>query len=617
MRTLPAEKIREAVSLKLKGFSDREAARQTGVSHTGVASSFRGFVERAEVVGLTRVIEEYGVADQVRELQEIAQLQRRTDLTLDQAKKGFKWGKMLIDSGLPEEQIEDYSQKVLMECGDQKVSPATIVSVCRSMSITRQRTGKGYEEIERDVKILSDSKIKLEADVATSEQRFKEIRASHKEALDKASIEEKAIAQFVDVRSRLESRGCHVEDTDKLDNLLSNADKLNFDVGGLISTYELNGDLSQENAELRKDNIRLVNENTQFKGENQILDGEKRKKEEMLGKVEDAERAGLTVDGLSKVGHTIVRISAKHGIAKSEAVDVFVKDIDERYDEELGLKTSITRLQAAEQKLLDRNSQLSEGNRIQEEHFEDRRDEIEATNWLNNNGVTGKEIINFRREFQGVKKGLPELQGEFYELSKIPETLKKYDDHFKQLDRVELERKAKNEQLAKEGQSLETANKALEDSYNRRVKEIEEKVVKSIQDSASHIAWVSAEVGERAEKIIDDSASKIEKRMDAAGKTLSQSEASLKVAVNDAIQGVAAINAKAFCAGKATGAYEMLSILHRILRGESIDRITGGTSILTTLRALESYLNSQGAASSVQSIQRLQESIRNELIYRR
>jgi hypothetical protein len=617
MRILPPEKIREAVSLKLNGFSDREVARQSSISHTAVASSVRGFVKKVEEFGLTRASVDYSVADQINELQEIAQLKRKTNLTFDQAKKGFIWGKMLLSSGLNEEQIEDFSQKVLGECSDQKVSPTTIVSVCRSMSATRQRTGKGYEEIEHDVKILSESKSKLETDVATLEEREKEARARHKDILDKANVEEKAITQFVEVRDRLTLRGSQVDDINKLDNLLSNAEKLNYDVNKMISIYELNGDLTHKNFELSKNNDRLTIENTRLEGENRILDDEKKKKAELFGKVEDTEQAGITVSSISKIGHLIVRISAKHGISKSEAANIFVKDIEERYDEELSLKTNITRLQSMEKKLMDRNSQLIEDNRIQEEHFKDRKDEIEATNWLNKNGVTSKEITNLRREFQETKKGLLEIQSEFFELSKIPETLKKYDEHFKQLNKVRLEENAKNEQLKNERQSLEAANKVLEESYSKRVKEIEDRAVKSIQSSVNQVEWVGAELGKKAEKAIDDSALRIEKRIDTAGKALLQNEANLKNTVDKAIKDVESINAKAFSVGKATGAYEMLSIIHRLLQGEIIDKIIGGTSMLTMLRVLENYLKSQGATQSFQNIKLLQESVKNELIYRR
>ena len=94
MRSLPFDKAREVVRLKLSGFSDREVGRRSGVSHTAVSSVFQVFKDRAAAMGLMKAGGEYGVAEQTAELVEIAELRRRTGLGFSEVMLGAGVGRL-------------------------------------------------------------------------------------------------------------------------------------------------------------------------------------------------------------------------------------------------------------------------------------------------------------------------------------------------------------------------------------------------------------------------------------------------------------------------------------------------------------------------------------------
>ena len=118
-RATSPENMREVLSLRLRGYSNREVEERTGVKVRTVRNLVRSFKMRVKEDGLMEAASFHGVEPEVEELFGLASELRKDKIAVADCATGFYVAKVLVGLGVDIKEFEGFVRDIFIESVEQ------------------------------------------------------------------------------------------------------------------------------------------------------------------------------------------------------------------------------------------------------------------------------------------------------------------------------------------------------------------------------------------------------------------------------------------------------------------------------------------------------------------
>lgn len=186
----------------------------------------------------------------------------------------------------------------------------TILQLCASRNLKLRELP---QKIERDIAELKELEIKKE----TLVKEVQELEAQNKQALQNASTTEQDLAKYRSLKERLKKKELSLDNLDKIENILANAEEANYDIKELANIASSFPSRTKRNAQLTSENSSLetkIKENRAAMQQQNITLTQNSERLHQLGEID---RIGFGLNQLVACHELAVRVATTHGLDAS------------------------------------------------------------------------------------------------------------------------------------------------------------------------------------------------------------------------------------------------------------------------------------------------------------
>lgn len=308
---------------------------------------------------VTNVVNEWrrGVGDDVIDnLRQLGEVLRKNGITPAQCALGFRTVMLISKLGVKEEELDSFLLDVYNRCIDLGLSPENLafhikdllefLKTNSSNSNNNSNIVVPLGQISEYIQQKTDEKKKLEEEIQTLKSQVKtliEEKSNSEQRRNSALYEEHTtegeLKSYSELKRELGQYGVPIYDIQKFVKVVRGISQKDYDVDNIIKEYS-------EYEAFKHD---------YFFYQEQKMDLEKKCSElqewqnyytQRLSLIESLEGIGFGFKELKSLWHTIVEISDANNISREDAVKGFFKEIENHYDDILGLKSRKHELEA-------------------------------------------------------------------------------------------------------------------------------------------------------------------------------------------------------------------------------------------------------------------------------
>ena len=340
MPTKLPENIKSAVIQQwLQGKVRDSIAMDTGLSTGGVTN----------IINKWRQGLGYPLADELREL---AVTFKKIGITAGQSAVGFRLAMIIIKLGVDEEEFESFISDIYDKCKKLDLQPDKIANYIDEL--LKFSKDIPLSQITEYIKKKTNDKSKLEKDIEELQDRIKEIEEEKLAAEDlrNVSLESQKMTAaelrwYSDLKIELKNKyGIPIEDVRLFAKAIQGVAHYGYDVNRIISEFSDLEDLKNR-FQLYRDSIPALEKKfANLNGECNFLEQMINPHRQTLAVYYELEQMSFGLKELKQLRHTVVEIAKANNISSKQAVQKFIKDVEEQYDDKLGFESKLDKLRS-------------------------------------------------------------------------------------------------------------------------------------------------------------------------------------------------------------------------------------------------------------------------------
>jgi uncharacterized coiled-coil DUF342 family protein len=265
--------------------------------------------------------------------------------------------------GVKEDSFESFMLDVYNRCKNLGLTPENIASYLtdllefsKSIPISKippyieqkiQEKKKLEEEIER----LKEQKEELEAQKSAAE----DLRDA---ALQNEKTTTTKLKWYTDLKEELGKSGIPVDDISQLANVVNGIRQYGYDTEKVLNEFSNLESLKAQCQDYQAGIAKLENQYDTLNKNYSFLQQKVSSYNQSLSTYNELEGMGFGLKELKFLRHTVREIAGANNIPLSEAVEKFLKDIEDQYDDKLGLESKVDKLQTEVNKLTQEEGRL-------------------------------------------------------------------------------------------------------------------------------------------------------------------------------------------------------------------------------------------------------------------
>jgi phage shock protein A len=291
----------------------------------------------------------YPLADELREL---ATTLKKIGITAIQCAVGFRLATIMIKLGVDEEKFESFISDLYEKCKKLDLHPDRIAYYIDEL--LKFSKDIPLSQVPDHIKQKTDYKNKLENEIAGLEGRIKQLEQEKADAeeLRNAALEnEKMTAaelkSYSDLKRELKNKyGIPIENVSLFAKAIYGLGQYDYDVAKIITEFS---DLEElkNHFQLYRDSIQALEKKfANLKGECDFLEQKVNSHRQTLALYYELEQMSFGLKELKLLRHTVVEIAKANNISSKEALQKFIKDVEEQYDDKLGFESKLDKLRS-------------------------------------------------------------------------------------------------------------------------------------------------------------------------------------------------------------------------------------------------------------------------------
>jgi hypothetical protein len=290
----------------------------------------------------------YPLADELREL---ATTFKKNGITASQCAVGFRLATIMIKLGVDEEEFESFIADIYEKCKKLDLQPDKIAYY--TDELLKFSKDIPLSQIPDYIKQKTDYKNKLEKDIEVLQDRIKQLEQERLDAEELRNLSlanERMTASELkwnsDLKIELKKYGIPIEDVPLIAKAIRGIGVYNYDVDKIISEFS--------ELEYFKDQVKLYSGSLQslqkrfadLKGECDFLEQMVNSHHQTLAVYNELEQMGFGLKQLKLLRHTVAEIAKANNISNEQAVQKFIRDVEEQYDDKLGFESKLDKVRS-------------------------------------------------------------------------------------------------------------------------------------------------------------------------------------------------------------------------------------------------------------------------------
>ncbi len=324
-----------AIQLYLKGVSRNEIASITAISQGSVSNIVAEWKR-----GLT-----IPLADDLRDL---GIMLKNANMTAPQCAKGFRAVQILEGLGINEDDLGSFISEIYQRCKEIGLDSHKVADNVKQL--LKLSESIPLWQIPEYISDKTREKENLEESIRCLREQESQARMSLERALKYRKLSLERLNDFCELRYRLEETGISLDSIEPFVKALEGAKKLGYDTDrmvrmlssfdvSLLMQAELEKSISFQEMKLKELKDSCVLAETQLSIHNQTLTNYRH-----------LEWMGLGIPQLISLYHTIQEVASANNIPHHEAVQKFLKDVEENYAAQLGYEGKVRALRSEKEK---------------------------------------------------------------------------------------------------------------------------------------------------------------------------------------------------------------------------------------------------------------------------
>ncbi len=291
----------------------------------------------------------YPIADEVREL---AVTFKKIGITATQCAVGFRLAAIMINLGIDEEEFESFISDIYEKCKKLDLQPDKIIYYIDEL--LKFSKDIPLSQIPDYIKQKTDYKNKLEKDIEGLQNRIKQLEQERLDAEELRNLSlanERMTASELkwnsDLKIELKNKyGIPIENVSLFAKAIHGLGRYGYDVDKIISEFSDLENLKNQ-FQLYRDSIpALQNKFENLKGECDFLEQTIATHHQTLAVYNELEQMGFGLKELKLLRHTIAETAKANNISNKQAVQKFIRDVDEQYDDKLGFESKLDKVRS-------------------------------------------------------------------------------------------------------------------------------------------------------------------------------------------------------------------------------------------------------------------------------
>ena len=302
----------------------------------------------------------FAAADELRDL---AVTLNKIGITPAHCAVGFRVAMIMNRLGVKEDSFESFMLDVYNRCKNLGLTPENIASYLtdllefsKSIPISKiphyidqkiQEKKKLEEEIER----LKEQKEDLEGQKSAAEDLLNAALQNEKATTAK-------LKWYTDLKAELGKSGIPVDDILQLAKVANGIRQYGYDTEKVLNEFSNLESLQFQCQAFQGSIAKLKNQRDTLDRDCSFLQQMVSSHNQSLSTYNELEAMGFGLKELKFLRHTVREVTGANNIPLNEAVQKFLKDIDEQYDNKLGLESKVDKLQAEVNRLTQEEARL-------------------------------------------------------------------------------------------------------------------------------------------------------------------------------------------------------------------------------------------------------------------
>jgi predicted nucleic acid-binding Zn-ribbon protein len=378
----------------------------------------------------------YPLADELREL---ATTFKKIGITASQCAVGFRLATLMVKLGVDEEEFESFISDIYDKCNRLGLQPDKIAYYVDEL--LKFLKDIPLSQIPAYIKQKTNEKSKLEKDIEELQDKIKQLEEEKlaAEELRNLSLEDKRMTEselkwYSDLKIELKKYGIPIEDVRLFAKAIHGIGQYDYDVDKIISEFSDLENLKNQ-IQLARDSIPVLeNKFANLKGQCDFLEQTINSHRQTLATYYELEQMSFGLKELKLLRHTVVEIAKANNISSKEALQKFIKDVEEQYDDKLGFESKLDKLRSdivninnelgvsrsklLVQPLVGPALQTLFGNGIQEQDIIELAKifEMHGSSGLGNNPIDKQSLITELTKYGSFKAMIQPLEQKYNEL---------------------------------------------------------------------------------------------------------------------------------------------------------------------------------------------------------
>jgi uncharacterized coiled-coil DUF342 family protein len=302
----------------------------------------------------------FAAADELRDL---AVTINKIGITPAQCAVGFRVAMMMNRLGIKEESYESFMSDVYNRCKNLGLTPENIASYL--IDLLEFSKTVPYSKIPDYIELKTQEKKKLEEEIERlkeQKENFEGQKSVAEELRDIALKHEKMTAAnlkwYSDLKEELRKYGIPVDDISQLAKVVSGIKQYGFNTENVINEFS-NLELLRLQCQGYQGSItRLKSQYDTLNRDCSFLQQRVSSYNQSLSIYGELEAMGFGLKELKLLRHTVREIAVANNIRPDNAVQKFLRDIAEQYDDKLGLESKVDKLRTEVNRLIQEEARL-------------------------------------------------------------------------------------------------------------------------------------------------------------------------------------------------------------------------------------------------------------------
>jgi predicted nucleic acid-binding Zn-ribbon protein len=290
----------------------------------------------------------YPLADELREL---ATTFKKIGITASQCALGFRLATIMIKLGVDEKEFESFISDIYDKCKKLDLQPDQIAYYIDEL--LKFSKDIPLSQIPDYLRQKTNDKSKLEKDIEGLQDRIKQLEEERlvAEDLRNASLENERIAASelkwcLDLKTELKKYGITIENVSLFAKAIHGLGQYGYDVDKIISEFSDLENLKNQFQFARDSIPALENKFANLNGQCILLDQTIASHRQTLAVYYELEQMSFGLKELKLLRHTVVEIAKANNISSKQALQKFIKDVEEQYDDKLGFESKLDKLRS-------------------------------------------------------------------------------------------------------------------------------------------------------------------------------------------------------------------------------------------------------------------------------